>query len=254
MSTFKFSPDLFLGVQELNRMFKFLKDRSMFMFLVDMFSPGLIKKSDNTIGNNFLVTTGSNPGTFQIGYQSYAVDLNGNIISQPPKDLMSVPDDSAYYWVKASYIADDIEVGVASIDAGGNLVGTGTEFLSVLRGGKYGTKIRFKSSSLNMQEYEVLDVIDNSNAVLNGDFTAESDLQYSVVGTFTPGKVVLEADKYPFQYDRCLLTLVPEIVGDTPPPKDDNLEFYIVRIVNTGGTVTIHDKRTEFYSTRVENI
>ena len=105
----------------------------------------------------------------------------------------------------------------------------------------------------NSQEYQVLNVIDNNNAVIAGNLTAEQNLKYKVAGCFTPGTQISETNKFIYSYDSCIFTFVLENPQGTgaAPVKAAN-EFWIARVINNAGTVTIQDKRTEFYTYRFE--
>ncbi|HPI18725.1 MAG TPA: hypothetical protein PKY56_00005, partial [Candidatus Kapabacteria bacterium] len=138
-------------------------------------------------------------------------------------------------------------------DNSGNMTGIGTEFLKTLRGQPdHPTKIKFTNAVNNILEYEVLDVIDDFNAILNSVTTAETNLKYSIVGTFTPGVTIPSTDKYPIQYDECIginpLTFVQEVAWDTPPVLTGEVDeaFYLARIKRIGSTITIEDKRINY--------
>jgi hypothetical protein len=80
-------------------------------------------------------------------------------------------------------------------------------------------------------------------AVLSGTFITEANLQYSVVGSFTPDIVPPDANKYPFQYSGCLMTMIQETVTNTPPALIADQEFLVARVRRNGSTLTIQDKR-----------
>lgn len=250
MAYLKFTPDLFLGKQELTKMQRFIIDRQKLFLRFEGKTWGIIKNGTNALGTNFQVNLGTNPGTVRINnfLDSYAVDSDGNIITKRYEDNIAIPDDSSWRWLRISYQETTIEEGVVSIDASGNLTGIGTKFTDVLRGlPDAPSKIKFSGSTLNLNEYEVVDVVNETTAVLVGNFSPESNLHYRVVGTFTPGQSILEANKFPFVNDGCLLELVTETTTDTPPAKTTNMDtkqFYIARVQNTSGTVTIQDKRS----------
>src|SRR5690606_6085630 len=105
------------------------------------------------------------------------------------------------------------------LSANGSLTGSGGELLTTLRGQpNFPSKIRFTKDELkygpllNTQDYDVLEVIDDNNAVLNGvSFQAEDNLSLSVVGTFTYGAPINPADKLIFNYDSVQVELVEEL-------------------------------------------
>lgn len=256
MAYLKFTPDLFLGKQELNKFQNFILDRQKLLIKLEGKTWGIVKNGSNVAGNNFLVAVGTSAGTVKIANKSYAIDSDANIITKRVEDNIAIPDNSVYYWMRISYQETTIEEGVVNIDGSGNLTGTSTKFTEVLRGlPDAPSKIKFSGSTLNLNEYEVVDVVSDTTVVLSGNFSAESNIRYMVVGTFTPGQSILEANKFPFVNDGCLLELVAETLVDTAPAKSPGMEtkqFYIARVRNVGGTVSVVDKRTEFFTYRFE--
>jgi hypothetical protein len=247
MSEIKFSPNLFLEQIELNRFKKFLDDDGFRNFLVqnsDTF--GLIRKENETFVNGLVqedigLTIKINP--------ILAFDKNGKLISNPAVAQLAVPSNNQWYWVKVAYQTTVEEKGTFSIDSSGNLVCTSSdaELLTILRGQpNFPSRIAFTNATNNILEYDVLEVIDNNNAVLQGSFTSESDLKIAVIGTFTPGYVALTSEKYIFQYDSCLVTLVNSNTI-TPPSHTDGVEFIIARVKNNGSTLYVEDKRNEIW-------
>lgn len=258
MSAINLSEDLFLGTAELQRLIDFIDSDGYKKLLVDnSYSFGIIKAGDDSELDNFKVESGTNTGTIKIATNSYALDENGNLIYKEAEDNIAIPDDNQYYWVKIKYEASTIEEGTVSVDNQGNLTGSSTKFTEILRGQpNHPAKIKFTDGSLNTQEYYVQEVISDTSAILLGVFQSESDLHYAVVGTFTPGVEPSESEKYPFQYDSTIdITvadggLVLETVLNTAPSKTEGEEFYIARVKRNGSTLTIEDKRTEFWRTK----
>jgi len=253
MSELKISTGLFLGKQELVREQKFLQDKINYLIAMNTHSYGLITDYLGNVGSNFEVLAGTNVKTIKFAYDSKAIDSDINIITQLAQDNISVtPISDGYYWVKVAYVKSSVEAGTCSIDANGNVTGVGTKFTEVLRSNGFRSKIKFSKlsgSPTNSGEYEVVDVIDDTNIILSGTtFTSEVILLYSVVGTFTPGQVTPSSDKYPFQHDSCNITYSAETTVNTPPTRVLNKEFYLARIRIVSGAITsIEDKRTEFY-------
>lgn len=243
--------DLFLGLQELNRMIKFLKDDGyirLFKSLVNNW--GIVKVKDDSDFDNFKVTNGSTNGTIRISQDSYAIDSDMNVIFQEAINNIAVTSDSAWYWVKISYVESSIERGQVSVAANGNLTGVNTEFSKVLRGqNNYPVKINFPGSLVNTGDYKVVSVLSDTQAILAGDFTDENSLDYKAIGGFTPGLTPAGTDRFPYIYDSCTIELVEEATTNTPPAKTSGTEFYIARVRNTGAALAdIEDKRTEFFS------
>jgi hypothetical protein len=253
MSQLKINPDLFLGSQELNRFKKFLDDDGFRkLFLQDAINFGLINNSKNGNFDNFRIEQGTNVGTIKHG-AGVAVDKNGNIIIKAITDNIAVPNDNAWYWVKIKYQFSSLEQGTVSIDLNGNLTGAGTEFLTILRGSPNNpVKVKFFGSVSNTSEYLVSEVINDTSALLSGDFIAESNLQLIIVGAFTPDAVVPSGSKDIYKYDGCLMTLVIETVSNTPPTLLTDEEFVIARIRRNGATLDIQDKRYAIYESKSE--
>lgn len=245
MSKIKINPDIFLESQELNRLVKFLEDDGFRKLLLQNSSSfGIVDISKDGEFDNFLIQQGTNTGTIK-NAAGLAIDKNGQLITRLSTDNISLTDDSNWYWVKIKYTTSNIEQGTVSIDRQGNLTGVGTEFLSILRGvPNIPVRVRFEGTSLNTLEYDVHEVIDDENAVLQGVFESESDLQLVVVGSFTPDIVPPSQSKDIYQYDSCTMTLVQETVLNTPPTLIDGEEFVIARVRRVGSNITIQDKRS----------
>lgn len=250
MSNVKFSSDLFVGSQELNRFQRFLSNDGFKRNLLQQtLSFGLVKLDSDFI--NFKVEQGTNVGAVKYS-DGFAYDLNGNFITAVAQDNIVVPDDDQWYWIRISYQPTNQEVGTVSIDVNGNLSGVGTFFSEVLRGRpNLSSKIRFNSTT-NSGEYDVLEVISDTSAVLQGDFSAESNLNYTVVGSFTPTAVVPSSSKDIFNYDSANIVLVLETVANTPPPLVTNQEFVIARVRRNGSTLVIEDKRSAIFRSKAD--
>lgn len=248
MSNFKFSPNLFIEKIELDRFYKFIDKDGFRNFLIqnsDTF--GLIRKENEQFLNGLIqedigLTIKINPIT--------AIDSDGQVISNSAVSQFSVTADNNWYWVKIAYQTNIEEKGVFSIDGNGNLVCTSNdaELKTILRGQpNYPSRIAFTNATNNILEYDVLEVINDQNAVLQGSFISESNLKLSVIGTFTPGYVPLTNEKNIFQYDSCLISLVLSNTI-TPPAHINGKEFIIGRVKNNGTLIKIEDKRNELWT------
>jgi hypothetical protein len=254
MSELRISPNLFLEQQELNRLKKFLDNDGFRKFTISNSNTFGLIRNDNSPFTNGLVQEDTGL-TVKINALS-AIDSNGKLISNNAVSQLSIPADSNWYWLKVAYQTTTIETGTFSIDSLGNLVCTSgdAELLNILRGQpNYPSRVTFTNASLNILEYDVLEIIDNNNAVLQGSFTSETGLKLAIVGTFTPGYVPLTSEKYIFQYDSCLLTLV---LSNTisPPAHITGIEFIIGKVKNTGASISIEDKRNEIWTTNANYI
>ena len=245
MSEINFNPDLFLGKQEIDRMYKFLNEKFNTTFGFKSGDYGLLGAGSNfySVPDN----TGSG-GHIRIPQDSYFIDKDMNLAILKAVDIYSLP--SGWSWLKVSYATTIIESGTIRIGTNGACSGIGTEFTKTLRGIiDFPTKISFPNSIMNTGEYEVLSVNSDVSITLNSNLISEHT-QYAVVGSFTPGSVIPDANKYPFRYGSCKVSVVPETVTATAPTKTDGYEFYICRFNVSGGYVdldTFEDRRSEFH-------
>ncbi len=249
MSKFKQSENLFIGKQELDRMMKFMDEDGFRRFFTEQtVSYGIIKTSVLGDFNNAKVQLGTNPGTIKVN-EVKAVDKNTNFLYSAAIDNLAVPNNGSWYWIQVEYVQSSFELGIFNIDAQGNLTGAGSELTKILRGkSNHPSVIRFANSSYNVLEYEVVDVIDDQNATLAGEFTDESNLKLIVIGTFEP-IAVQSSDKNIFLYDSLQLNLNVETVLNTPPNVTPDITFNLARVSIQGSQVVIEDKRTQFWET-----
>lgn len=250
--------DLFLALQELNRQQKFHKEDGyirLFRSIINSF--GIVAVDIDSSFDNFKVEGGTNSGTIKIAVDSYAVDDAIAIIFQKAIDNVAVTDDSNWYWVRITYQEDNLEEGTVDIAVDGSLTGTGTTFTDILRDqSNYPVKINFPGSASNTGDYQVVSILSDTQAILAGTtgFTSENDLDYKVVGSFTPGINPAGDDRLPYFYDGCNLELILETVLDVPPAKTAGKQFHLARVRNIGGAMTIQDKRVEILSVPSTNI
>jgi len=269
MSKIKFSPELFLETQELNRFQKFIfEDGWNEAIKNNTISYGIVKNSLLDEDFNFLKITdggfvGSNR-TLQIndGVAVY-LDSDGKVgfMRRRILDKFTIQDDGNWYWVKISPVQRTIEETTCSIDAQGNLVGLSQKFTEILRGQpnfpstirlykKNSDGLGFTQSQLNNGEYEVLEVTSDSAVILQGEFIQETDLYVEVVGTFTPGYLAPEEDKGVFAFDDLDIELIEEVPNDGFPNKPSyvvNQEFLIARVKLESGDLIIEDFRYEIF-------
>ena len=163
--------------------------------------------------------------------------------------------------MKLNYHSSHEEPGTVTLSINGDLVGDGTAFTKTLRGlPNFPSRISFPGSRFNKQEYDIIEVVDDLHAKVShpattttgiAEFVVEENLKYRVVGTFTPGAAVPNANKFPFLYDACAFKLEPEITNNTVPASFlVGKEFYVARIRVEGNNVVIQDKRTEYWITQ----
>jgi microcystin-dependent protein len=247
MSRINFQSKAFLGTQEMKRMQKFLGDDYAKEITKKLYrSYGFVVK-DEIEFVDFKVSSGSS-GKLTVNLGSI-LDSNGNIIYNDSvlTDHLTVPNDNKTYFVLAEYAERTFEDGTLNVDVNGNINGFGTKFTETLRGGPYhASKIKFTNSVSNLGEYEVLSVSSDAGMKLNipsSLMTAETGIRYKVVGTFEPGTVPTEDQKYPFRRDYCDVTL--SLVEPDSSTKGKTV-FILASVINNSGTVTIVDRRNEF--------
>lgn len=264
MSKFKFAPDLFLEVAEMDRFQKFMDEDGFRKNILDnSINFGLIKLAADTAFENGHVERDVDNSlgqkTIKIG-ALVAIDSNGLFIVSNSINNFPVPSDNNWYWVKIKHLYSSQEEGSVSIDIAGNLTGVNTKFTEVLRGNpNFPSRVKFINSSGNTLEYDVLDVTDNTHAVLvhpavtvggEAEFVAETNLYYQIVGTFQFGAAISNDDKFPFQYDSCQLELVLETSLNIPPSFTIGQEFYLARVKVSNGVLVIQDKRLSYWETK----
>lgn len=244
MSILKINENQFLGKQELNKWNEFLTTsgyKLLFKQVVGRF--GVIKSPLDLPFDNLRVIEGSTLGYVTIK-KGYAIDGNMNLITVPDPgaiNAIDIPPDSAPRNIFISYNKKDTEKGTVEIAIDGTLTGTGTEFLSVLRGTpNHPVKIKFPNSLVNTQEYEVSIVINNgSAAILGASFTYEPSQEYTIIGTFTPGVFVPTLSKRIYQYDHYRLELTAASTGSY------GYNYKLASVTFDGVTLQITDLRDE---------
>lgn len=220
------------------------------------FDPDFVTNDDFIDNKVFEVEVGTQGGTIKI-LPGMAVNALGQVINLTSiYDNLTVPPDSVYYWLKVGYSTKNYENGLVSINQKGVVTGT-VDFSGKVRGqsGKTPVAIRFMkddgSQPLNNGVYEIVNVIDNKNLVLTSesDFVAESNLQVIILGTIPLGKVFTDKQlEGLYTYDYYTFSLVQEVTLEQPPTKSSN-EFYLARVRNNGGTVSVDNTvKSEFWS------
>lgn len=239
MGKLNISPNLFLEVNELNRMIKFIGDDGYKLIIKNLTKAFGVASSINADYFKVSAKAGtSNVVTINAGL---AFDSDLNIIHLKENADLTIPYSTVRQWIVIRHAVSNDEEGTVNISQQGTLSGNGTEFLSVLRGQpNFPTKVRFSNSSHNVEEYEVVDVSSDTTATLSGDFTAESNLRYQVIGTFTPGFTPDDENKLIYEYDGCEISVVE---SEDAPTLDEN-EYVIASVVNNGSTLTINDERS----------
>lgn len=238
MSRLKFSENLFLEVNELQRLVKFLADDGYKLAIKSMSkSFGIVENSGNTY---FKVTAKAGTANTVIINPGIAFTTDVDAIVMENAVEMQILNTGINRWLVLSRDVKNIETGTVTINTDGSLSGIGTEFTKVLRGQpNFPTKVKFEST-LNSGEYEVVSVVSDTSAILAGSFVNENNLKYSVIGTFTPGFQPLAANKMIYEYDSYNI----RIVDSADKPSLSANEFIIAGIsFDDSGGMSISDER-----------
>lgn len=204
----------------------------------------------------FLTEPGTGIGTVKV-LPGLALNNLAQVISITGiEDNIAIPQDGFFYWIKIAYDTKNYEDGLVSINQKGNVTGT-VNFAGKVRGqsGKTPVCIRFTkndgSQAVNNKVYEIVQTIDGQNLILtsNVEFVPENNLRVIILGTLPLGGVFGAAQLAGlYTYDYFKITLIKELELEVPPVKE-NTEFYIARIVNNGGTVTVDNSvKVEFWA------
>lgn len=270
MSKLNVSRNVFLEKEELTNMLSFFATAPLMKAVLQAsYSFGLItndpskinpktaNKPDNedALIDPFKVETGTNSGTIKI-LPGMALTSQGNFIDINVEDNISVPNDSSFYWVKIGYKTRNYEKGYVSVNSQGVVSGS-VDFTGKVRGQSSSTpvSIRFEkqdgSVPLNNGVYQIVNVIDNQNLLLTSasTFVAESNLRVIVLGTLPLGGVLTQEQRDGlYTYDDYVISLVPEASLSTPPEKEAD-EYYIARVQNSGGSVSVYNEvKSEYWS------
>lgn len=235
MSKLKISENLFLEVAELNRLVKFISDDGYKKVLKSIIKNyGIVENENNTYFKLSAVRTGVIKVNAGIAFNS---NLDAIVMSEDQN--LNISDSGLNRWIILSRATSHLEEGTVNITADGSLIGFGTKFTEILRGQpNFPTKIKLASSN-NFEEYEVVSVISDTNAVLSGNFTVENNLKYSVIGTFTPGFQALSENKEIYEYDSYNLSIVDSL--DKPSVSAD--EYILGYVHYENGVMYVNDKR-----------
>ena len=245
MSKLKISENLFLEVAELNRLVKFISDDGYKKVLKSIIKNyGIVENENNTYFKLSAVSTGVIKVNAGIAFNS---NLDAIVMSEDQN--LNISDSGLNRWIILSRATSHLEEGTVNITADGSLIGVGTKFTEILRGQpNFPTKIKLASSN-NVEEYEVVSVISDTNAVLSGNFTVENNLKYSVIGTFTPGFQALSENKEIYEYDSYNLSIVDSL--DKPSVSAD--EYILGYVHYENGVMYVNDERVYCMFNQVYN-
>lgn len=241
MSRLKFSSNLFLEVNELQRFNKFLEEdgwkRAMKAISKNF---GIVENASNSY---FKVTPRAGSNSVIVINAGIAFDSNMDAIVMTDDLELSVGNTGSNRWVILSRAVTNEEQGTVSINSDGSLSGIGTEFTKVLRGQpNFPVKVKFNSTR-NNGEYEVVSVTSDTSALLSGSFVNQSNIKYSVVGTFTPGFQPTEDNKMIYEYDSYNI----EVVDSEDRPAVSGDEFILAMIsFDASGSMNVSDERIRY--------
>lgn len=238
MSKLKFSPNLFLEVAELENFRRLMVDegyKAVFRSMVKNF--GIARNSDP---NAFEVTATGEANTISIAPGvAWNKDFD-RIVSAQAVVAQAIQSD-VKTWVVLSRAVTNYEAGTVSVTTDGTLTGVGTEFTKVLRGGdNFPNAVKFIDSTQNILNYEVINVVSDTSAVIAAPAVAESNMRYGVVGAFTPGFVPTSANELIYEYDSFQIRMVQ---SETAPELQEGYEFIIAQLNWESGEMSIVDMR-----------
>lgn len=235
MSKLKCSENLFLEVNELNRLVKFIEDdgwKRAFKAIVCKY--GIVKNAEN---NYFKPIKKTNEVLTINSGLAFDSDMNA-IVSSNATDIV-IQNSGVKKWVVIQRSITNEELGTVSVTSNGIVSGVGTEFTKVLRGGhNFPTKMKLVSNQ-NVGTYEVVSVISNTQAIISGALAAESNVKYKVIGTFTPGYQVSEYNSVIYEYDSFEIRILE---SQAKPILNQN-QYLIASVSFDNGVMNVTDER-----------
>ena len=239
MSRLKFSSNLFLEVNELQRFKEFLEDDGWKRALKAITkSFGIVENASNSY---FKVTQRAGSNTVVVINAGIASDSNMDAIVMEDDLELSVGNTGQNRWIILSRAVTNQEQGTVSVNTDGSLSGNNTEFTKVLRGQpNFPVKVKFIDSKQNTNEYEVVSVTSDTSALLAGAFVNQSNMHYAVVGTFTPGFQPTDENKFIYEYDSYTISIVDS--ADRPAVSEDEFILAMVNF-NANGSMNVEDER-----------
>lgn len=251
MSKLKLSPNLFLEVAELENFRRLIVDegyKAVFKSMVKNFGIA----SDSNV-NAFEVTATGEENVISIAPgTAWDKDFN-RIINLEVVTAQAIQSDTRT-WVVLSRAVNNYEPGTVSVATDGTLTGVGTEFTKVLRGGdNFPNAVKFIDSTKNILNYEVINVVSDTSAVIAAPAAAESGIRYGVVGAFTPGFVPSTANELIYEYDSFVVRMIQ---SETQPEVEEGREFIIAQLNWDSSDMAIVDMRNSctFNAEPVEEI
>lgn len=245
-SKVKTSKNLFLGKAEIDRTHEWLKEGKD-LHGQSVYKYGIYRPNHLNPTSYLKVFAGSTSSKISVerGIISAYGDLEPRLLEIPNNliDIADVPTDSVTRQVYLKWVTTTLEEGTCDLAANGQLTGTGTNFLEVLRGQpNFPARIEFEKSGLiNTGEYDVIQVLSITDAWINNPTQAETGLKYKVIGTFVPDAVIPSSDKEIFEYGTYQVTISSTPVAGA---------ILLADVTSDGSTLTIVDKRNSFHTSK----
>lgn len=274
MSNIKISSNLFLGRPELLKLQQFNQEDGYIRGLLNNSeSFGLIKLQRDTTFRNAKVSSDSDINIGGVTFKTIKIndisgfDKNGHFLTSDLLSQIPIPgstigsaSSNQWFWIRISHRYSHEEKGLWNLSADGVLTSTAGEITKILRGQpNFPSRIRFTKDTqkygplINTGDYDVLEITDDSNCILNGvAFEQEDNLKLNVVGTFTYGASIDPANKLIFNYDSVFVELIAETSNNTAPTVgfEAGRTFYLARVKVSGNALLIQDKRQDFWETK----
>lgn len=256
MSRLKISSNLFLEVNELNRLVKFIVDdgyKRVVKPLICHF--GIVRDEYNSYFK--VIKSGTNV-TLNPGL-AFNKEMEGIVNTEQTQITLANSPLGTKKWIILSRAVTNWERGYVHIGDDGSMDGNDTEFTKVLRGQpNFPTKVMFGSTDgeeLNPQisrrnAYEVVKVTNDDNALLAGDFAQQEDLRYAVIGTFTPGFNPSADNACIYEYDWYHIDIVE---SETRPEVEEGMEFILACVTYTNDGISVSDERDDFMFNEINN-
>lgn len=250
MSRLNISNNLFLEVNELNHLVKFIVDDGYKRLVRPLIKNyGIVRAEDNSYFK--VVKSASNKITVNPGL-AFNVNLDGIVNDEETEyTIDGITTAGTKKWVILSRAITNCESGTVDIAADGSITGHDTDFTECMRGGdgNFPSKVSFQANGAALAQkllnaaFEVVKVNNEESALLAGDFTAQSGMKYKIMGTFTPGYIAPEGDKYIYEYDSYNISIV---TSATEPILNSGYQFILACLTYGASGFSVSDERDKY--------
>lgn len=261
MSKLNIYRNTFLEKEELNNFQKFLK-KTVALSVISKASTsfGIVPPGDGST-DNFSVSVVDPSGVISV-LGGVIFDENQNIVDVPTIEL-NCPVGTT--WLEVGFQERNYEDGFVKVGSDGSMsvmAGGNIDFTTILRGQAANTPVAvrfFKGYDENGQEipatnsgiYEVRTVTNSTMASIVSSSTPpvnEENLRMIVLGTIPMNYNFSDDQKNGlYTYDGYVYKFVPEIVDGQQPQHQIDGGIFINRIIATGTTVALNDKRSNYW-------